>query len=296
MCFHFVRAQRSVACDHNRIIEPRLVHHAIPNLPRLHRRSRNRPVISPIPLEIQSTTPILWSLRLSLPKRPSLCRIETLRRRLCRTYSGSACDPAQQRTKSKDPPNSPHTTRSILLVCNSHGLSFFRGHTILPPYNRPRQPTHSRSSSPTAGVSYLVRRTLTRSFDDDIVMQIVICHSHASKNRSFSSQIGPDQGIQRISSSPPRKGAHRDPSPTRNTRRSQAEARPRRREAFLRLAVVPTYSGKAHGISVSRGDCITPAQQYRSCRGRSRILLDAAPHLAGAGAVFSAAAWLIRGA
>jgi hypothetical protein len=32
--------------------------------------------------------------------------------------------------------------------------------------------------SPTAGVSYSVRRMLGRSFDAAIVMQIVICHSH----------------------------------------------------------------------------------------------------------------------
>jgi hypothetical protein len=38
----------------------------IPSLPRLHRRSSNRPVISLILLEIQSTTPIPWSLRSSL--------------------------------------------------------------------------------------------------------------------------------------------------------------------------------------------------------------------------------------
>jgi len=43
-----------------------------------------------------------------------------------------------------------------------------------------------------------------------------------------------------------------------------------------------------------RGIGITAVQQHRSWRGRSPILTEAAPHLAGA--VFSAAAWPIRGA
>jgi hypothetical protein len=93
--------------------------------------------------------------------------------------------------------------------------------------------------SPTAAVSYSVRRILSRSFNNTIILQIVICYSHfrqksvllitdqsrsrhqhislspsaqGSSPRSFSLQVSPDPGIQRISSSPQRKGAHRDPS------------------------------------------------------------------------------------
>jgi hypothetical protein len=43
-----------------------------------------------------------------------------------------------------------------------------------------------------------------------------------------------------------------------------------------------------------RGIGITAAKQHRSCRARSRILVEATPYLAGV--VFSAAAWPIRGA
>jgi hypothetical protein len=47
----------------------------------------------------------------------------------------------------------------------------------------------------------------------------------SGRNRSFSSQISPDQGRQRMPSSPRRQGAHRDPFPRHViSRRSQAEA------------------------------------------------------------------------
>jgi hypothetical protein len=56
-------------------------------------------------------------------------------------------------------------------------------------------------------------------------------------NRSFSSQISPDQGIQCISSSPPAQGiSPRSPSPTSNATAQPGRSWPRRREAFLPLA------------------------------------------------------------
>ena len=55
----------------------------------------------------------------------------------------------------------------------------------------------------TAGVSYSVRRMLSRSFDDAIVMQIVTCHSHV---RQKSVLLVTDSRRQRMSSSPPAQG------------------------------------------------------------------------------------------
>jgi hypothetical protein len=50
----------------------------------------------------------------------------------------------------------------------------------------------------------------------------------------------------------------------------------------------------ANSRQAREGIGVTAAQQHRSCRGRSRILVEAALHLAGV--VFSAAAWPSRGA
>jgi hypothetical protein len=105
----------------------------------------------------------------------------------------------------------------------------------LPACDRPRL-LPLLTNPPTVGVSYSFGRMLNRSFDDAIVMQIDLCDSHVGRNRPFSLQVSPDQGIQRISPSPRRKGAHRDPSLTRNSAEQLGRSQPRRREAFLRLA------------------------------------------------------------
>jgi hypothetical protein len=69
------------------------------------------------------------------------------------------------------------------------------------------------------------------------MMQSVICDSHVGRHRPFSSQISPDQGTQRILSSPQCKGAHRDLTPTRNSSAAKpGSSQLRRREAFLQLA------------------------------------------------------------
>jgi hypothetical protein len=54
---------------------------------------------------------------------------------------------------------------------------------------------HFSHSILTYRVSCSFRRILNRSFDDAIVMQIVICDSYTGQNRPFLSQISPDQGI-----------------------------------------------------------------------------------------------------
>jgi hypothetical protein len=93
--------------------------------------------------------------------------------------------------------------------------------------NGPRLLPHAR------GVSCSFGRMLNRSFDDATVMQIVICDSHAGRNRPFSSQISPDQGILCISSS--RELTEILPS-IRNSAAQLGRCQPRRCEAFLRLA------------------------------------------------------------
>jgi hypothetical protein len=66
-------------------------------------------------------------LRVTEPERPSLCRIETPRRRLCRARSGSACDPATAAHWAKGTSEQLSITRSILLICEDCRSSSFRG-------------------------------------------------------------------------------------------------------------------------------------------------------------------------
>jgi len=65
-----------VACDHSRITKPELVHYVIPSPPRLHRRSRNRPIISQSCSKSNASHPsrkACGHLRIAEPKRPALC-------------------------------------------------------------------------------------------------------------------------------------------------------------------------------------------------------------------------------
>jgi hypothetical protein len=92
------------------------------------------------------------------------------------------------------------------------------------------------TSSPsilTGGVSCSFGRMLNGSFDDAIVMQIVICDSHIGRNRPLSSQISPNPGILCILSF--RALTEILPS-IRNSAAQPGRCQLRRREAFLRLA------------------------------------------------------------
>lgn len=55
-----------------------------------------------------------------------------------------------------------------------------------------------------------------------------------------------------------------------------------------------TFHDEREEVRSVEGIHIIATQQHRGWRGLSRILIEADPHLAGA--VFSDAAWLIRGA
>ena len=94
-------------------------------------------------------------------------------------------------------------------------------------------PTCDRVSSPAA---FHIRSAgcSIGSFDDAICKSVTATWAD---NRPFSSQVSPDQGTQRISSSPRRKGAHRDLTLTRNSSAAKpGSSQLRRHEAFLRLA------------------------------------------------------------
>jgi hypothetical protein len=138
----------------------------IPSLPRLHRRSRDWPVISPIPLEIQSTTSIRGAcdhLCIAEPDRPSLCRTETPRRRLCRADSGGACGPATAAPWSQ-------TILGTAFNHQIHPSNMQRLADRAPSkvvWSAPPQSSTSAcllvTYSPTAGVSYSVYRMLSRA-------------------------------------------------------------------------------------------------------------------------------------
>jgi hypothetical protein len=101
----------------------------------------------------------------------------------------------------------PLIIRSILLICNGCGLSSFQGRMI--------------SLLPTVHVSLpapdpvlllaAFRIRSVRCLVEASMMQSAICRSHVFRYRPFSSQVSPGQSIQRMSSSPRCKGAHRDP-------------------------------------------------------------------------------------
>lgn len=70
-----------------------------------------------------------------------------------------------------------------------------------------------------------------------------------ARNRPFSSQISPDQGIECMSSSDRPNGAHRDPFPTRNATAQPGRSWPRRRKAFLPLARLYCMKGMPRASS-----------------------------------------------
>jgi hypothetical protein len=91
--------------------------------------------------------------------------------------------------------------------------------------------------SPTAGVSYSVRRMLSKSCDTAIVMQIIICHSHGWQKSALlvTDQPRPRHTAHVVVSTGPRELTEILP-PTRNNMTQPGRSWPRRREAFLPLA------------------------------------------------------------
>ena len=100
----------------------------------------------------------------------------------------------------------------------------------------PDQGIQCMSSSPPAQGSSPRSFPSQISPDQGIQRTLSSAIATIASNRSFSSQVSSDQGIQCMWSSPRRKGAHRDPSPTRNATAQPGRSWPRRREAFLPLA------------------------------------------------------------
>jgi len=130
-----------------------------------------------------------------------LCAEVTPRRRLCHSRSGSVYGPAKGSSEQ------PSITRFIPPICSGRGSSSFPVRTscvrptvhvsrptcdpVLPPLPPPAFRIRSRGRSPAASMMPLSCRwsSATATF---------------RRNRSFSSQISPSQGRQRISSSPQR--------------------------------------------------------------------------------------------
>jgi hypothetical protein len=146
-------------------------------------------------------------------ERPSLCRIETPRRRLCHAYSGSACDPATVAHWAKGSSEQPSITRSILLICNDCGSSSFRGrmicllaifHVSLPPCDPFSQ----------------CRRFVFAPYDAQQELRCCHCHADCHLPQPWLAEIGPSRhrsaqtkaynACRRLHRT---KGAHRDPSP-----------------------------------------------------------------------------------
>jgi hypothetical protein len=90
--------------------------------------------------------------------------------------------------------------------------------------------------SPTASVLYSVVGCLAEALIILLLYRLSPAIAMLDGNRSFSSQINLDQGIQRmLSSSPARELTEILPS-TRNATAQPGKSRPRHREAFLLLA------------------------------------------------------------
>jgi hypothetical protein len=102
----------------------------------------------------------------------------------------------------------------------------------LPAIDHVSLPTCDRVSSPAAFRIRSAGCSMEAS-----MMQSAICHSHVGRPSALLVQVSPDQGTERMSSSPRRKGAHRGLTPTRNSSAAKpGSSQLRRREAFLRLA------------------------------------------------------------
>jgi hypothetical protein len=150
----------------------------------------------------------------------------------------------------------------------------------LPPRHLPRQPACFVTHSPAAGVSYSVRRMLSRSCDAAIVMQIVICHSHVwqkiGPSRHRSAQVKAYSAGRRLPSA--REPTEILPS-TRNATAQPGRSRPRCRAAFLPLARsyrmkgMPRASLQCRSAAVTEGGIAARIVMVRQREGGQRAEL-----------------------
>jgi hypothetical protein len=162
-------------------------------------------------------------------------------RGICRPASSSILCPG-----SSCSPQSPH---GILPICSGPGSSSFReSRSICQLVNHPLVLVVSPAAFRIRSAGYSAEASvmqLSCRWSSATATQAVI-----GPSRNRSAQIKAYCPYCRLHG---RKELTEILPPTRNTTAQLGRSQPRHCEAFLRLAVVPTYAGKARGISVSGG-------------------------------------------